>query len=150
MRATDKPWFPHSCARAARQVGSPCVTELCEHHICGDHCDGYCHEFTCSSCVPAAPALGGGVQMITHVKMYAVGDKYDVPDLKELAQEEFSRACSSYWNEDVLCDAAELVFTSSPEADEGLRIKIVRDTLFRHRFLIRKLNIKEFLQSTWR
>jgi hypothetical protein len=54
-----------------------------------------------------------------HSKVYAVADKYQVPDLKTLARQKFAaRLCTGERNTPF---ATEHVFESTPETDYGLR-----------------------------
>lgn len=62
-----------------------------------------------------------------HAQMYAMGDKYLIPDLKTYAQQLFKEAFST--QEAVLMrDTVVEVYSSTPENDRGLR-DIVLETL---------------------
>ncbi|KAI5265298.1 hypothetical protein E4T47_08572 [Aureobasidium subglaciale] len=63
------------------------------------------------------------VILIQHAKMYAMGDKYDIPGLKTLAQAKFEDiikyTCAG------LVTAMTIVYTSTVDMDKGLRQMIV-------------------------
>jgi hypothetical protein len=56
--------------------------------------------------------------MLLHSRMYEIGDKYDVPGLKELAKKKFGLACAVFWQSEESAIAAEHAFTSTMEDDE--------------------------------
>ncbi|KAH7091579.1 hypothetical protein FB567DRAFT_546290 [Paraphoma chrysanthemicola] len=143
-----QPWFPHTCGQSR-----PCQMELCAHHTCEVNCANCCLRFTCQICSetptyrPAAVPEGGPAQLLLHAKVYKVADKYDISSLKELAKDKFSRACYVYWmKEQDFADAAEHVFTSTPESDQGLRAFVMK-TLIAHRVLVAAPVMKPFLQK---
>ena len=98
----------------------------------------------CPAIVPGPDE--GPEQLLRHSEMYEIGDKYDVPGLKELASEKFSRACSIYWDDDAFAEAAEHAYATTPYEDLGLR-DCVRVVLKSHRGIISKPNIRAFLQQ---
>lgn len=78
--------------------------------------------------------------------MYDIAEKYGVPGLKDLAKKKFSLACGVFWDSVEVAEAAEHVFTTTPEEDKGLR-KYVVETLSAHREIVTKAGIKTFLQK---
>ncbi|KAI4846842.1 hypothetical protein E4T44_04844 [Aureobasidium sp. EXF-8845] len=66
--------------------------------------------------------LSKGV-LVVHSKMYAMGEKYQVPALKALAERKFDK-CWSKTNAG-FCTAIVIAFMSTSEMDQGLRKKIV-------------------------
>lgn len=78
--------------------------------------------------------------------MYAIGDKYGVLGLKELAQAKFKGTCDVVWNSDEFAEAARYVYSSTLEGDKELR-NIVRDTIARHSKLIHKMAIRDMLED---
>lgn len=68
------------------------------------------------------PTLNGTApQLLTHTKMYEIGDKYDVIGLKDLAKEKFARACKHFWKTPEFASAAHHAFSTTVEDDKGLR-----------------------------
>jgi hypothetical protein len=63
--------------------------------------------------------------------MYEIGDKYDVPGLKQLALAKFSFASVRYWDSQEFAPAAHYAFSTTPESDKGLR-DIVTKTIADH------------------
>jgi hypothetical protein len=106
----------------------------------------------CSLCCPdveeaqGAVPEGGSSQLLVHSKMYEIGDKYDVPGLKELAREKFSRACREFWEGGDFIVAAEYAFTTTVDDDEGLR-KCIEDVLVTKKGLLLREDVKTFLAS---
>jgi hypothetical protein len=78
--------------------------------------------------------------------MYEIADKYDVPGLKELSRDKFDKACGAFWTCEQFGIAAEYVYTTTPDEDEGLR-KCVRDTLAAHHEIMKRPSIEIFLQK---
>lgn len=82
-----------------------------------------------------------------HAELYAVAEKYQVPALKPLVTEKFSRACARFWDRDEFVGAARCVFASTPERDWGLRGVVVK-TLFEHLgVLIEKEGVRELVRE---
>ena len=65
-------------------------------------------------------------RMMNNVLVYAVAEKYDIPDLKDLAKGKFQSLARSKWPHDDLYALAEEVFSTTPDTDMGLR-QIVLD-----------------------
>ncbi|KAF1953421.1 hypothetical protein CC80DRAFT_477970 [Byssothecium circinans] len=132
--------FPHSCSSpdvSCDQMG------LCPHHICGQACRFTCKRFICALCT-LPKACGPEHQLITHAKMYELGDKYEVCGLKDLAKLKFARACVAFWNTPSFPHAASYAYSSTVDADMGLR-DIVRCTISAHMSMFHDPEIKELL-----
>jgi len=121
--------FPHTCEYDWEGLG--CSKELCEHHVCGENCDGYCSDYICDRCSQLPGHTPGSEQLLIHAKMYEIADKYHVVGLKELVLEKFSQACQKYWNEPCFAAAAHHAFSTTPDNDLGLR-DIVSLTIATH------------------
>lgn len=78
--------------------------------------------------------------------MYALADKYAIDDLKVLAKTKFEEAVVQDWDSQAFAHAAELVFTTTPSSDQGLR-KIVIKTMNQHRDLVNYEEIQNLLNS---
>lgn len=91
----------------------------------------------------AAPT-GSSSQLLIHTKMYEMADKYEVVGLKELAKEKFSRSCMHFWDTSDFPVAANHVFLTTPENDEGLR-DVVSQTIAKNMALIREPEIRTLL-----
>ena len=70
-------------------------------------------------------------RMLNNVLVYAVADKYDIPDLKDLAKAKFQSLARSKWPHDDFYALAERVFSTTPDSDMGLR-QIVLDICKEH------------------
>lgn len=58
---------------------------------------------------------------VFNVKMYSIGDKYDVPALKMLARQKFEESAKACWDMDDFPHAIAEVYKSTPPTDRGLR-----------------------------
>ena len=82
--------------------------------------------------------------LVVNANVYAIAEKYDVRALKSLAEQKFAEALETQWNSDSLPVAVEIVYTTTPSSDRGLRDCITR-LIERHRNdLLKK---KGFLQA---
>jgi hypothetical protein len=63
---------------------------------------------------------------ILHAKVYAMGEKYGIPSLKEAAIERFWEDTHSICADDDFAEAVELAFTITPNSDRGLRNLIIQ------------------------
>ena len=70
-------------------------------------------------------------RMMTNVLVYAVAEKYDIPDLKDLAKHKFGTLARSKWPQDEFHAVTEAVFSTTPDTDMGLR-RIVMDICSEH------------------
>ena len=71
-------------------------------------------------------------KMMNNVLVYAMAEKYDIPELKKLAKGKFQPLINSKWPHDDFHAITELIFSTTPEEDMGLR-RIVVD-ICRERF----------------
>ena len=70
-------------------------------------------------------------RMMNNVLVYAVADKYDIPDLKDLAKSKFLTLATSKWPHIELYAVLETIFSTTPDGDMGLR-QIVLDICRQH------------------
>ena len=70
-------------------------------------------------------------RMMNNVLVYAVAEKYDIPDLKGLAKDKFQSLARSKWPHDDFCALVEAVFSTTPDTDMGLR-QVVLDICEKH------------------
>lgn len=59
--------------------------------------------------------------LLTHTRIYALAEKYDIPALKSLAKRKFEMAMACYYDSPELADAIEEVYCSTIDSDRGLR-----------------------------
>ena len=74
----------------------------------------------------------GKAPLIAHARMYAIADKYSVPLLKELAKERFATCLKNIESKGIqsldiptLATAIEIIYTTTPDSDRGLRDAII-------------------------
>ena len=91
----------------------------------------YLHDYGEMANTSSEDGLVGRQNLGLHVKVYALGDKYDVPSLKTTALRKFDKLSSSAWKNAEFPRVVEMVFESTPDSDMGLR-NIVTDIIFRH------------------
>ncbi|EFQ90193.1 hypothetical protein PTT_13283 [Pyrenophora teres f. teres 0-1] len=82
--------------------------------------------------------------LVLHAKMYQTGNEYDVPGLKMLSREKFSRLCVKYWDHELFPTACDYVLSSTPNEDQGLR-KVLRETIIAHTTLLKNAAIEKVL-----
>ena len=70
-------------------------------------------------------------RMTNSVLVYAVAEKYDIPDLKDLAKAKFQNLAWSKWPHDNFYTLAEAVFSTTPDTNMGLR-QVVLDICEKH------------------
>lgn len=123
-----------------------CARIVCRHHLCGLTCVSNCRGFRCSKCPKPSPTNVSGPpeQLLTHSKMYELGDRYGVAGLKKLAQEKFKIACQHFWDDPAFPSAADHAFTTTVDQDKGLR-DVVRKTIYDHIALVKKPEVQAFL-----
>lgn len=78
--------------------------------------------------------------------MYAMADRYEISDLKDLARTKFEVAVRQDWNSQAFACAAEQVFESTLSSDQGLR-SIVVTTIDQHRELVTCDEFRNLLHS---
>ena len=80
---------------------------------------------SCESATPHDP------RMMNNVLVYAIADKYDIPELKDLAKCKFDYLARSKWPHDDFHAVTEAVFSTTSDGDMGLR-QIVLDICGQH------------------
>ncbi|KAH8634417.1 hypothetical protein IG631_09817 [Alternaria alternata] len=110
--------FPHRCGQGCSYT----TVWVCPHHRCADACKINCN-FTCSTCSPIIEGenMTDPKLLLLHSKMYAIGDKYDVAGLKELARTNFCMISNKAWKDEAFAEVADHVLSSTPDSDAGLR-----------------------------
>jgi hypothetical protein len=118
--------FPHTCLPG-------CNRTPCRHHKCGRDCLRQDVNYTCRKCTVPKPVYPDQrpEDLLCHVKLYALADKYMIEGLKELVAPRFKIACEVLWHHAEFLEAAELVYSTTPDNDKALRDVIV-DTFDEH------------------
>jgi len=140
-----KQTVPHSCNNDEVFDVDDCSCQVCDHHNCSRDCSYKCVNFECDICIPKG-FLGGPDQLLTHSKMYEIGERYAVPGLKALAKEKFRVASGEFWKSSVFPQAAYHVFSSTITDDEGLR-SVVSETLASHMELVKSEEIAALMME---
>jgi hypothetical protein len=78
--------------------------------------------------------------------MYAVADFYCVSGLKELANKKFRDAVQEHWDSNDFVKAVEVVYTTTPSKDRGLR-QVVKYVLKNHTELLDKPEIDTIIKQ---
>ena len=140
--------FPHTCAGDQR-CRKP---NVCPHHVCGgDTCNHSCNGKTCRECelnvAPSDPASAFAVnQLMTHVKMFVLGGKYQVDGLQDLAVAKFRQAAERFFTSTEFEQLAEEIVMRDDDLIKPLRRMIV-ETIAGRRELFGKGKIKLMLES---
>lgn len=69
---------------------------------------------------------------IFDAKVYAVADKYDLPDLKQKTRQAFLATWRGTWNFALLKDLVHAVYELTPDQDPGLRDEVI-ETVWNNR-----------------
>lgn len=85
-------------------------------------------------------------RLTVNALVYATADKYEIDGLKDVAKAKFEEAVLEDWKSPAFAYAAELVFSTTPSSDQGLR-SIVIDTINKHRELVKYEEIQNLLDS---
>ena len=64
--------------------------------------------------------------LLTHTRVYALAEKYDIPALKALAKSKFEMAMACYYDSPEFADAIEEVYCSTIDNDRGLRDVVIQ------------------------
>jgi hypothetical protein len=112
---------------------------------CGHENDRDCEEFCVNYRINStSTSPGNGEQLITHAKMYAIADKYQIAGLKALVTEKFRSACEHHWDKQAFSAAAHIVYESTLGVDKGLR-NIVAQTISSNMSLLKKPEIEALM-----
>ncbi|KAI5927103.1 BTB/POZ protein [Camillea tinctor] len=84
--------------------------------------------------------------ILTHAKVYSLAEKYLIEGLKKLAFERFKTAIETNWDFQDFRDAIWEVYTSTVDADKGLRDIIVA-TLWKRPWMLGKKEIQDLLKE---
>ncbi|KAF2014531.1 hypothetical protein BU24DRAFT_482031 [Aaosphaeria arxii CBS 175.79] len=125
----------HSCTGDCKYHSS--YRQVCAHHSCGSDCNYDCRNFQCQKCLTTEDVAGDSTQLLTHSKMYEIGDYFAVDGLKKLAAKKFKVACQKYWNDATFPIAAHHAFSTTIESDKGLRSTVCK-TIAEHMELLAK------------
>jgi hypothetical protein len=64
--------------------------------------------------------------LVSHVRLYAIGERYGIPHLKEAAKKSVDKDATKEIASEIFVQAAKLGFTTTPDSDRGLRQSIVQ------------------------
>jgi hypothetical protein len=131
---------PHTCLETCNYT----QRRVCPHHACGRDCHFNCVKFACKICTTPQPPDAESSQLLIHSRMYEIGEKYDVPALKNLAREKFERACKKYWADAQFPIAASHSLSTTPDSDNGLR-DVLCTTMIENHELFKNEAIKMLL-----
>jgi hypothetical protein len=87
------------------------------------------------------------VAHLSSVRVYAIADKYDIPRLKELAQQRFSNWAENNWACHDFSAIAREVFETTPTSDRGLRDVVIRLVAMHADDLIRKKDSRNLIED---
>ena len=59
--------------------------------------------------------------LLLHTRVYELGERYDIPSLKQLARQKFEIAMACYYDSPEFADAVEEAYYSTVDTDRGLR-----------------------------
>jgi len=103
----------------------------------------YCYNYDTGSLLKSRPGA-----MVFDVQVYSVAELYDIAALKEYSKENFESAIKVGWALNDFPQAITEAFSSTPEADRGLRDPIVKTCAEHIKDLIVKPAFKKVLRET--
>lgn len=62
-----------------------------------------------------------GAPLIVHAKLYILGDKYDIPSLKELASRNYGEIVATQWNTKAFPESAEIIYNNIVVEKDALK-----------------------------
>ncbi|KAL2861015.1 BTB/POZ domain-containing protein [Aspergillus lucknowensis] len=86
--------------------------------------------------------------MLFNVKVYQIGDKYGIPNLKAPAKEKFSVAIKTYWDMDDVPAAIASAYSTTTPADRGHRDLLASISLEHINDLLKNDDFKQALGET--
>ncbi|KAJ9216760.1 hypothetical protein DTO166G4_1606 [Paecilomyces variotii] len=86
--------------------------------------------------------------MLFNIKVYQIGDKYDIPKLKAQAKENFTVAIDKCWEMDDFPTAIEDAYSTTTSGDRGLRDPLVSLSLLHIDILLENEDFKQVLRNT--
>ena len=97
------------------------------------------------------PSLDGGKIPVENLarsaSMYGLADKYGCKLIKNSIKSPFKAAVQKHWNSDSFVAAAEIVYSTTPYIDRGLRDSI-RDVTFSYqRTLLRRQDLQDVIED---
>jgi hypothetical protein len=125
------PFFMKACDGGFREATSGVITlddddpEAVKRMISFFYTHDYDNEITIPSYTDAsilgAAKIGESMLPCCGVREYAIAEKYDIKELKALAQSRFSTWVKSNWNHSEIYSVVNEVYNSTPSNDRGLR-----------------------------
>ncbi|KAL4973725.1 BTB/POZ domain protein [Aspergillus desertorum] len=86
--------------------------------------------------------------MLFNVKVYQIGDKYGIPNLKEQAKEKFAASIKTCWVMDDFPVAIASAYSTTPSSDRGLRDLLVSTCLEHILELLENEDFRQVLRET--
>ncbi|KAJ4127771.1 hypothetical protein NW768_008044 [Fusarium equiseti] len=98
---------------------------------------------------PAAPAYlpQRKPDFVLHTKIYALGEKYEIKDLKALALQKFAYEATIYHSYHSFCHGAKEAYTCTVDEDRGMR-DVVVDTVLKNRYLLDQWSFQQIVKKT--
>ncbi|KAK5727351.1 hypothetical protein LTR15_003245 [Elasticomyces elasticus] len=103
---------------------------------------GYMYSFEyatiCDGDALGKELVGGAIgasELVFHVRVHIIADKYDVPRLAKLATTKFATAAKTAWPSPSFAEAAALIFTDSTAISKELRERVISIVNIHTRFL---------------
>ncbi|KAK2035234.1 hypothetical protein LX32DRAFT_607022 [Colletotrichum zoysiae] len=90
----------------------------------------------------------GDDRLVLHANVYALSRKYGISGLRSLAFDKFRAEADNLWDTEDFLHAAEKVYTSCPDGDEGREIKdVVVGIICRHGELMDKVETQKVMRT---
>ena len=88
------------------------------------------------------------LSLLCHIRMYAIGQKYDIAGVTDLANSKFIGSMYCRWDFEEYADLAALTYATTPESDGGLRKTMRRGIAFDIPLLLRIEKWRSIIKNT--
>ena len=100
-----------------------------------------------STSAPGQDSIQRLPAFVLHANVYALGEKYEIHDLKALALQKFALDATIFYNTDSFRQGVRVAYSSTIEEDRGMRDVIV-DTVLNRRFMLRQSSVQCLVKET--
>jgi hypothetical protein len=92
----------------------------------------------------ADDATSDDSHLVTHVKVFTLAERYDIPPLKDLSLKKFEAAARLHWKSNYLVEAAREAYTSTISDVQEMRKAVIK-ILYMQQELLDEKHIKDLL-----
>ncbi|KAK5701414.1 hypothetical protein LTR17_022607 [Elasticomyces elasticus] len=142
MLCAQSPFFAKVCEGRFREATENVITLRDDDPDVVAAMLGYLYSFEyaaiCDGDALDEELVGGAIgasELVFHVHVHIIADKYDLPRLTKLATTKFAAAAKTAWSSPSFAEAAVLIFTDSTAISKELRESVISTVNTHTRFL---------------